>query len=261
MVSCNKKNEDKRDESNNDVLIVYNVDEFFKNRERKNIKVIDTSCLNEEKRALQDIKRGKLVYFYYMGMTTRYRSNKEMKQILSRYNIQMDSALTYCIAMPKGFRRNCYSTLMDKEIEKKYGSKFIDSLRNIAEKQFVINNPDFVFPFDECDTISRYPGTKNYDDFFKKPDDDFSKQFIYPKGYYYKNEKDFSSTNVSFVLNKNGTLTDIETDCSFANSQNEKFEEYFKLKAENFVKHVKWIPAKHNGINVNSEMRFLYFHK
>lgn len=256
LVSCNKKQEQKENEK----VVIYNVDELFKNKS-KNVKIIDTSCINQEKRALADIKNGKLVHFYFIGMTMSYRSNKEMKQILSKYNIQLDSALTYCIPMPKGFRRNCYAMLMNHKIEEKYGDKFIDSLRVLAEKQFVINNPNYVFPFYDCDTISRYPGTKNYSDFFDKPEKDFLKQFVYPKGYQHKNEKKISSTEVSFILNKNGTISNIVTDCSFANSKNEKFDKYFKTNAENFVKKTKWIPAKFRGIDVNSRIHFLYLHK
>ena len=256
LVSCNKKQEQKE----NKRVVIYNIDEFFKNK-NKNVKIIDTFCINEEKRALADIKSGKLVYFFFMGMTMSYRSNKEMKQILSKYNIQIDSALSYCTPMPKGFRRNCYAVLMDHKIEEKYGDKFIDSLRVLAEKQFAINNPNFVFPFDECDTISSYPGPKNYSDFFDKPEKDFSKMLVYPKGYQHKNEKDFSSAEVSFILNKNGTISNIVTDCSFANSKNEKFDKYFKTNAENFVKRTKWIPAKFSGIPVNSKIHFIYFYK
>lgn len=260
LISCNKKQERKKVEKKNDTIVIYNVDELFKNK-GKNVKIIDTSCINEVKRALLDIKKGKLVYYCFMGMTEMYRSNKEMKQILSKYNIQIDSVLTYCIPMPKGFKRNCYVSIMNNEIDKKYGNKFIDSLRVLAEKQYVKNHPDKIFPYAECDTISSYPGTKEYRDYYEKSKEDFSRNFVYPKGYQYKKEKNFSSTNVSFILTKNGKVSNIETDCSFANSKNEKFAGYFKTKAENFIKEVKWIPAKYQGINVNSEMHFCYFHK
>lgn len=260
LISCNKKQEQKNNKKNNDTIVIYNVNELFKH-EGRNVKIIDTSCVNEEKRALSDIKKGKLVYYCFIGMTEMFKSNKEMKQILSNYNIQIDSILTYCVPMPKGFKRNCYAMIMNKEIDKKYGNKFIDSLRGLAEKQYVKNHPEKIFQYTEYDTVSVYPGTKEYRDYYEKAKEDFSRNFVYPKGYEYKKEKNFSSTNVSFILTKNGKISNIETDCFFANSMNEKFTGYFKTKAEDFIKKVKWIPAKYQGINVNSEIHFLFFHE
>jgi len=260
LISCNKKQEEKKGEKNNDTIVIYNVNELSK-YEGKNVKVIDTSCINQEKRALSDIKKGKLVYYCFIGMTEMFKSNEEMKQILSKYNIQIDSVFTYCTPLPKGFKRNCYVMIMNKEIDKKYGNKFINSLRVLAEKQYVKNHPNKIFQYAECDTVSSYPGVKKYWDGYEKLKEDFARNFVYPKGYQYKKEKNFSSTDVSFILTKDGKISKIETDCSFANSENEKFAGYFKTNAENFIKKVKWIPAKYQGINVNSEMHFCYFHK
>ena len=252
LICCNKKQEQKDTAKTNDSIFAYNQSETKKE---------DTVCLNEEKRAEKDIKNEKLVYFYFRGKTKMFRSNKEMKTLLSAYNIEMDSALVYCIPNLNGFKRNCYASKMRIAIEKKYGNEFINSLRNLAEIQFVINNPNLVFSYSECDTLSRYPNTKNYSDYLKKPEEDFNKQFTYPKDYEYKTGKYFSSTSVHFVLDKNGKIKDIETDCNFINPENNKFAEYFKNETVKFVKKTKWIPAKFKGINVNSEMNFIYFHK
>ena len=106
-----------------------------------------------------------------------------MKEVLLKYKIQTDSTTTSCIPPPKGFRTNCYISIMNKEIEKRHGKKFIESVRNEAEGKYAIRHLNMVFEFDECDTISRYPGTKNYKDFFEKPYVDFEKTFKYPKMY------------------------------------------------------------------------------
>lgn len=252
LFSCNKKHEQNDIEKSNDSIYVYN---------QNHTKKEDTVCLNEEKRAEKDIQSGKLVYFYFRGKTKMYRSNKEMKTLLSAYNIEIDSALVSCIPDLNGFKRNCYASKMRIAIEKKNGNEFINTLRNLAEIQFVINNPNLVFKFEECDTTSRYPNTKNYSDYFKKPKEDFEKQFTYPKDYKFKSGKYYSSTKISFILNKNGKVSNIETDCSFTDSENKKFAEYFKNETVKFVQNTKWIPAKFKGIDVNSEMNFIYFHK
>lgn len=259
ILACNKKVETKKSNTN-DSIVVHNEDEMYKAQNGK-IKVIDTTCINEQKRALNDIKNGKTVYYFFNGMTKMYRSNKEMGQILSKYKIEIDSAMTSCIAPPKGFTINCYISVMRDEIEKRHGKKFIDSIRVLAEKLYAENHPNVIFDFEECDTISRYPGTKNYRDFFHKPDMDFSKVFKYPIGYKYKTGKYFSSTDVSFVLMKNSEIKDIQTDVTFQNPENLKFENYFRIKAEEFVKNIKWIPATKKGIKVNSKVNFIYFHK
>lgn len=82
ILACNKKVEAKKSNTN-DSIVVYNEDEMYKVQNGK-IKVIDTTCINEQKRALNDIKNGKTVYSFFYGMTEMYRSNKEMGQILSK---------------------------------------------------------------------------------------------------------------------------------------------------------------------------------
>lgn len=260
FLSCKKTVEKQKKNTIHDSIIVYNEDDLYKIKNGM-IKVIDTACINQEKRALNDIKNGKIVYFFFNGMTEMYRSNKEMKELLAQHNIQIDSAMTSCFPPSKGFRKNCYISMMYQEIEKKHGKKFIDSIRYLAERKYAINHPNIVFEFQECDTISRYPGTKNYADFFDKPESDFSKTFKYPKGYKYKIEKPFSSTDVAFILKKNGEIKNIETEVTFQNPKNLQFEDYFRKKAEEFVKSVKWIPATKKGIRVDSKVNFIYFHK
>lgn len=260
ILACDKKVETSKNNLN-DSIIVYNEDVMNK-IQMGMIKVIDTACINEEKRAYDDIKNGKIKYYFFNGRTEMYRSNKEMRQILSEYNIEIDSAMTSCIPPTKGFRTNCYISIMRNEIEKRHGKSFIDSIRVLAERKYVINHPNIIFEFSECDTISRYPNTKNYSDFFKKPYVDFSKIFIYPKGYdTRKKEKSLSSTEVSFVLTKKGEVKNIHTDVDFQNPKNQQFEEYFRTKAEEFVKSIKWIPATKKGIKVDSKAHFLYFHE
>ena len=142
----------------------------------------DSICKIETKNAEKDIKQNKLTYFHYFGMVIQYRSNVEMNKLLSNYNIGIDSASYYCTV--SGELQNCYAHKMRQEIDKRYGKNFIDSLRTIAEKQYVKNNPNKIYDFEECDTISRYPEDKNYSDFFKN----------------YKKEKMFAALLLSMAL-------------------------------------------------------------
>lgn len=255
LISCNKKIDVKNNKENNwnDSIIIYSEDDIYK-IERGMIKVIDTACINEEKRAKADIKNGKVVYCFFNGMTEMYRSNKEMKELLLKYNIQIDSALTSCFPPAKGFRRNCYISIMMEEIIKRHGKSFIDSIRAQAEKKYVLNHPKTIYRFEECDTISRYPNTNNMKEFFSKPGIDFFKNFKYPKDYKPKREKSFSYTSAYFILRKDGSITDLEVEATFQNPENNKHKKYFEDAVKEFVKNVKWIPARKKGIFVDSEM-------
>lgn len=220
----------------------------------------DSTCQAETKRAKADIKNKKLVYFHYFGMVEQYRGNEEMNALLRKYNIQIDSTAYFC-TVPSELQ-NCYATLMDKEIDRKFGSKFIDSLRNVAEVQYIKKYPDKVYRFEECDMISRYPGDKDYGDFFKNSERDFWKSVEYPSDFEFRKDKDlYSSMSANFILYKTGKISDIKIDIRLHNKKNYKYSSYFINHLKNFVKSTKWVPAKAAGIPVNSEIEITLFFK
>lgn len=220
----------------------------------------DSACTAETARAESDIKKNKLVYFHYFGMVDHYRSNVEMNELLKKYNIEVDSALTYCTV--PGELQNCYGHVMSKEIDRKFGPKFIDSLRHIAEIEYVNKNLDKVYDFEECDTISRYPGSKSYTDFFEGYKKDFWKNVQYPKGFEYRNDKDlYSSMSANFIIHKDGSVSDINVSLRFHNKNNYKYSSYFINETKNFIKKTKWVPATTMGITINSRLPLTFFFK
>lgn len=140
---------------NNDTLKSYN----------RLLKLYDSICTVDSKKANEDIIQNKLVYFHSFGMTKQFRSNKEMNKLLSSYKIKIDTTSVSCL-IPDSIN-NCYAKQMQLEISKRFGVNFIDSLRNIAEINYVKNNLNRIYNFEECDTVSRYPNDKYYSDFFK----------------------------------------------------------------------------------------------
>ncbi|SHL47643.1 hypothetical protein [Chryseobacterium polytrichastri] len=211
----------------------------------------DSTCQAETKRAKADIKNKKLVYFHYFGMVKQYRSNEEMNELLRKYNIQIDSTANFC-TVPSELQ-NCYAALMDKEIDRKFGSKFIDSLRNVAEIKYVRKNPEKIYDFQECDRIPRYSGDKTYDVFFKSYETDFWKNIKYPDDFEYRKDKDYYSyISAEFTLHKNGTVSNISINLTFQNKKNYKYSSYFINEVKKFIINTKWIPAKTMGITVNS---------
>ncbi|MCX8525067.1 hypothetical protein OF897_14200 [Chryseobacterium formosus] len=213
-----------------------------------------SACQEETKKAKEDIRKNKLVFFHYFGVVEQYKGNREMNELLKKYNIEVDSVLTYC-TVPSNLQ-NCYANVMSEEIDRKFGSKFIDSLRNVAEIEYVKKNPDKIYRFEECDWVSRYPGDKSYEEFSKSYERDFWKDAEYPDDFEVRNGKElYSSISAGFILYKTGKTSDIKIDITFQNKKNYRYSSYFINELKKFIQKTKWVPAKSSGIPVNSEMR------
>ena len=220
----------------------------------------DSICKTETINAEKDIKQNKLTYFHYFGIVVQYRSNEEMNKLLSNYNIRIDSASYYCTV--PGELQNCYAHKMRQEIDNRYGKKFIDSLRTVAEKSYVNNNPNKIYSFDECDTIVRYPKDKTYRDFFKSYERDFWHLTEYPIDFEFRKIKDFySSISAEFNLSKEGQVSDIDIEITFQNKKNYRYTSYFINRTKEFITKTKWIPAKSSGIIVSSKVPITIFFK
>ena len=240
-------------------LKIYSQIDYYKNKDT-NIIIIDTFCINQKKKALNDIKKGKLTYFLMQPPYLFFGSNKEMEGLLAKYDIGIDSTLTTCLRPPKGFSFYCYENIMEKEIKKRYGENFIDSLRNIAEINYIHKHPNKIYNFEDCDTISRYPFTKSYADFFNAYQRDFFNEFRYPKKYYYrKDNQDYSYTSAYFIIHKDSTLSQLKIETEFQNKLNEKYKTYFENSVRKFVLKTHWIPARKKGIVVNSNIELTFF--
>lgn len=146
----------------------------------------DSLCNSQTRQANEDIKKNKIFYTHLYGMVDEYRSDMEMDSILSKYSIGIKTDGYYC-TIPWN-QQNCYGKVMEKEIQKRYGIKFIDSLRQVAEKIYVHKHRNDVFKFQDCDMTSRYPGTDDYSEFLENYKNDFFKTFKYPANFKFKNE-------------------------------------------------------------------------
>jgi hypothetical protein len=150
--SCKQKEELKKYDTNGK-LIVYSeqvyAEMWVKNKNLK-VTVIDTFCINQKKRADNDIKKGKLIYFNSKGYTF-----KKMSTLLKKYGIETKEFYGRCVRMP-GFEPYCYENEMENEIRKRFGEKFIDSLSEITLKEFVTENPDKPWTQDGVDLRKKY---------------------------------------------------------------------------------------------------------
>ena len=261
--ACKQDKKSYKQFSENGNHIVYNLSDWTKlKKNNKNIKieVVDTSCINKRENAQKNIAKGKLTYFY-MGYDMFTRSNNEMNELLSKHNIGIDSTLTSCFGLPSGFEKHCYEKEMKKRIDILYGKNFIDSLRNIAEKKYVLKNIDNIYKFEDCDTISRYPRALKYKDNFDNFKIDYFKNFKYPSNYKYKNEQYGSNTEAKFILHKNGSISNIIIKTEFYNPKNEVYRNLFDNRMKKFILKTKWIPATSAGVTVTSEMPVMVYYK
>ncbi|MBP4140116.1 hypothetical protein [Flavobacterium geliluteum] len=150
--SCKQKAElEKYDKNGN--LIVYNEQVYSKMwLKNKNLKVtvIDTFCIEQKAKAKKDIKNGKLIYFGFHP-----REFKKMSKILNQFGIEIKEHLGSCIRMG-GFEPYCYKEEMYKEINRRYGENFIDSIFKVAQKEFIIKNPNIEYMEDGIDLRKKY---------------------------------------------------------------------------------------------------------
>ncbi|ENA1815777.1 hypothetical protein ABF174_002425 [Flavobacterium psychrophilum] len=158
--SCDKKTgtEKLAKFDKNGKLIVYNEKVYakmwLKNR-NLNVTVIDTFCENQKSKALKDIKKGKLIYFGFHP-----REFQKMTKILNKFGIETKEQLRHCVRMG-GFEPFCYEYEMHKEIRKKFGVNFIDSIIKVAQKESVLENPNEEYIVDGIDLREKYLNKKN----------------------------------------------------------------------------------------------------
>jgi hypothetical protein len=161
--SCNQKDNGERKVElkkyeENGKLIVYSEEEYAKmwTKNRKlSVIVIDTFCINQKYRAIKDIKNGKLIYFGFHP-----REFKKLTKMLSKYGIETKEYLGSCIRVGV-FEPDCYQKEMWNEIDKRYGENFVDSLFKIAQKEYILENPNLEYMEDGIDLREKYLKNKN----------------------------------------------------------------------------------------------------
>lgn len=161
--SCNQKNSGEKNVKlkkydENGKLIVYNEQEYTKmwiKNKKLNVTVIDTFCINQKAKAIKDIKNGKLIYFGFHP-----REFQKMTKVLRKFGIETKEHLGSCSRIG-GFEPYCYQEEMQKEIDRKFGENFIDSLYTLAQKEYVLENPNIEYFSDGVDLREKYLKNKN----------------------------------------------------------------------------------------------------
>ena len=149
--SCHRKELKKVDE--NGQLIVYNQEvytEMWIKNKNLEVTIVDTFCINQKQKAINDIEKGNLIYF-----RPNYLEFDEMSTLLRKYGITTKDFHYSCIRLG-GFEPYCYQDEMYNEIIRKFGENFLDSLTEIAKRNFVIKNPNVEYFENGIDLRKKY---------------------------------------------------------------------------------------------------------
>lgn len=217
--------------------------------QKKNGYEID--CDYQKKQAQNDFNYKNYTWTLFSGLGYDYLGEKEFKILLQQNHIKTKMVSLSCERNPNEKFDNCWEIEMNRLILKNFGKKFIDSLRYISKQQLVKSQPEEVFSYEQCDQTSRYPHSTIDNQFDKIRSDYFSKYSI-PKGYIKKNEEYYSYTSASFILTKTGKIKDLSIESQFQNKKNNIFEQQLNKQLKDFILHTQWIPARINGLTVDS---------
>lgn len=136
-------------------ITIYNPETYLdliqKNKD-VNFVVIDTACINQRKRALSDLSKGELYYFH----SKSWLEWKEMEVLLAEFNIGFKDYEGSCLRVSPEFNEYCYEEVMWAEIDKRIGAAVIDSLWEVAERNFVLKYPDSLYMKDGIDVREKY---------------------------------------------------------------------------------------------------------
>lgn len=199
----------------------------------------DTTCLSELKKARRDVQKGKLVYVSaFDGSFQRY--DDELKELLDKQHIIYEPIGENCT----GYNL-CYGHYMDSVIIKRYGSRFLDSMRREADQLYLSSwatktyssfgvdmEPDYCPMQPEAYILSKLQLPKSWDE---EP---------------IKNERQYIMLNV--LVDSTGSVASISFDtASNLKKSNRKHRSYFKKEVTRIIHSMgQWQPATVNNHRV-----------
>ena len=216
----------------------------------------DSACKAEIAIAKSDIKNKKFVYCNYVGniIYQALRAENEMQSLLKENGIEYYNERSPCV-IEENRNYHCYCEFMQEKINEKFGKKFTDSLLDIADSLYVFRNLSDTFHYSKCDTWPRFPGEYEDMEYSYKLQDTFNAKVKYPKDYIYaKNYDDNGFVDVSFIVDKNGNVSDLGFRFIYEHEKNEKHEAYFMSVIEPLITEIKWQPATIRNQIVISDM-------
>lgn len=217
-------------------------------------------CLNEINRAIFDINQNKLTFFYQYGIDHHQSFAYDVAKILKKENISAEEYLgSSCLKDHDSECTDIYIKLMDKEITKRYGAHFKNSILEEAYQVFHKNNPEHLHEPHVIHGTIQHLLTPEYQDFYTQIRDEFLENFTYPKNFILESSVLFS-TQARFTVSKNGDISNITVNATFENKVNKKHKSYFESELKSFLSTKKWQPVKCMGDIVNGIATFTFYY-
>jgi len=228
------------------------------------IPATDTTCLKELEEAKSAIEKGKLMYCHVAGgfFYKPLRSAHEMDSLLKKFGISYNEEILSDVVYGDQ-TDGCYCGFMKEEIDTRFGSTFIDSLLNVADSLYVLNNLHSTFKYTDCDIKPVYPNDHHthVDDYSEVFQNDVEKRIKYPAGYIKSTGCDSSAfVDINLYVDKSGNAVITGFWFLFDRKANHKYEKYFEKAITEAMRKTGWTPAIVRGrmVNANVSMR-LYF--
>jgi hypothetical protein len=226
--------------------------------------MVDTTCLEEIKKARQDKQNGKLAYCHFAGsmLYEPLRSAREMDSLLKKAGIGYKEEITSDVIF-ENQTQGCYCDFMKEQIDDRFGKSFIDSLINLSDRLYVQNNINDTFYYASCDTRPNYPADTgiNPDEYSEVFQSDIERDIKYPTGYIKRPNYDSSAfVDVHLYVDKVGNAFINSYWFLFDMKTNHRYERYFEREIEKAMRKTGWTPATIRNQKVNSDMVMrLYF--
>lgn len=212
-------------------------------------------CKERIREAKKDIREGKLVL---------YENTSDETSLHERYNLFKEYGISYwrndSLFGNLDFEMQCYCAVMREKIDEKFGSNFVDSIKEVVRKQLFAkyeNNEDYFRGY-EFDSYPAYPSENGRDLFIEL---DF--ELTYPAGYIKGlAENDHNTIEIHFEVDKNGDAKITKyPKIIFELVANRKYEDYFIKQIEKQIKKEGWTPAKIYGQNIKYKTTKRFYFK
>jgi hypothetical protein len=248
-------------------ILIISCNQANKHKSRfDNLPLTDKLCREEVEMAKQKLEDGKLIFCDYRLLSLD-ENGGELTKLLKKYDIQYEHSAASDILV-EGQTNDCYGDYLLEQIEFKYGKKFIDSLKNVADSIYVSKNRHKVYDYTNWTKPPFFPGDKRPDPTNHEGlQTAFDKLMVYPADYEYKTEKNsMAMAKIDLAVDASGSAKAKIAEFIFFNpkTQTDNFNinvrESFGKTIVSLIEQAKWVPAMIKTFPVKSKSEiFVYF--
>lgn len=222
----------------------------------------DTLCINEIKKAKEDVSNGKVVFTQQVGFLYGFiRYEKELEQLCKEkglvYEVELISDVIF-----EGQTQGCYGMYMDKIIEEKYGANFKEMMHQKADSLFLenIQKQNEAVQYWDCDERPRLPNEK------ERKNDYLCTIFVKDINIKKSNEQygGWPFFDFGFTIEKDSTISRFYIGSWVPElEENDKYKDTLSIITAQYIldNYPIWIPGKIDGEIVRTENNVRIFLK